>query len=136
MSISRLKRREEFLRVAAGRRKWAAPGLVLQVMRRADGAAPAMSGDGPRVGFTVSRKVGGAVERNRVRRRLRSAVERVFEDHAQPGIDYVVIGRRQALGRAFPDLVADLEKAMRRLGAFGQSGSPAQAPEPAKDGAP
>ena len=131
MSISRLKRREEFLRVAAGRRKWAAPGLVLQVMRRNGGTATA--DDAPRVGFTVSRKVGGAVERNRVRRRLRSAVERVFEDHAQPGIDYVVIGRRQALGRTFPDLVADLEKAMRRLGAYGQQ---VQASEPAKDGAP
>lgn len=114
MSVARLKRREEFLRVAAGRRKWAAPGLVLQVMRRRDGGAEA----GVRVGFTVSRKVGGAVERNRVRRRLRAAVDRVFDAHAVGGTDYVVIGRRQALGRAFPDLVADLEKAMRKLDAF------------------
>ena len=112
VSVSRLKRRDEFLRVAAGRRKWAAPGLVLQVLRR-DGDA-----EDVRVGFTVSKKVGGAVERNRVKRRLRAAVDRLVPAHARPGLDYVVIGRRQALGRKFPDLVADLEAAMRRLKAF------------------
>ncbi len=112
VSVSRLKRRDEFLRVAAGRRKWAAPGLVLQVLRREGDT------EDVRVGFTVSKKVGGAVERNRVKRRLRAAVDRVVPTHARLGMDYVVIGRRQALSRKFPDLVADLEAAMRRLKAF------------------
>lgn len=120
VAVSRLKRRNEFLRVAAGRRKWAAPGLVLQVLRREGDDADV------RVGFTVSRKVGGAVERNRVKRRLRAAVDRVVPTHARPGLDYVVIGRRQALGRKFPDLVADLETAMRRLDAFAPAAGPEQ----------
>ena len=117
-----LKRREEFLRVAAGRKKWAAPGLVLQVLRRRVGEAKTDTESAARVGFTVSRKVGGAVERNRVRRRLRAAAEQVFAVHAQPGTDYVVIGRRQSLGRSFPALVSDLETAMRRLDAFSSVG--------------
>src|SRR3546814_10453133 len=103
MAVSRLKRRDEFLRVAAGRRKHAVPGLVLQVLRRAedgraeDGGDP--GADACRVGFTVSRKVGGAVERNRVKPRLRAAVERVFPEHALPGTASVVFGSRPALAR-------------------------------------
>ncbi|MFN4090571.1 MAG: ribonuclease P protein component [Alphaproteobacteria bacterium] len=115
--------------MAAGRRKWAAPGLVLQTLRRdrtggPDGEPGTVPIPGVRVGFTVSRKVGCAVERNRVRRRLRAAVDRVFADHARPGTDYVVIGRRQALARDFTDLVTDLETAMRRLDAFVPAGEP------------
>ncbi len=120
-SLSRLKRRAEFLRVAAARRKWAAPGLVLQV---ADASEPV--GGGKRVapelkvGYTVSRKVGGAVTRNRARRRLKAAVQQVMARHARPGLDYVVIGRAATNGRDFSDLVRDLEQALRRLGAWRQ----------------
>ena len=69
-AVGRLTQRSEFLRVAAARRKWAAPGLVLQACERTDDATA--SGP-PRVGFTATRKVGGAVVRNRARRRLRAA---------------------------------------------------------------
>src|SRR5262249_45255473 len=70
VAVGRLKRRPDFLRVAAGRRRWVAPGLILQALgRSADGST---ADDGPaRVGFTASAKVGGAVVRNRARRRLR-----------------------------------------------------------------
>ena len=70
-----------------------------------------------RVGLTVSRRVGGAVVRNRVRRRLRAAVERVIPDHAKEGYDFVVIGRAATVRRPFPALLGDLETALRRLGA-------------------
>jgi len=113
----RLKTRAEFLCVAAARHKSARPGLVLQAARRPAGTA---SGDNRivppwRVGYTVSRKVGNAVARNRARRRLRAAVGRVMPDHALNGVDYVVIGRAVTCDRPFSQLVGDLESAMKRL---------------------
>ena len=106
-----LKTRREFLRVAASRRRCAAPGLVVQVSARGD-CAPA------RVGYTVTRKVGNAVERNRVKCRLRAVVrERIGE---RRGSDYVVIGRRAALDRPFEALVGDFDTAMRRLEGMGR----------------
>jgi len=113
-SIGRLKRRAEFLRVAGGRRRAALTGLVLQVRRRSE-AEDRQVGGAARVGFTVSRKVGCAVERNRARRRLRAAAGEVLPNHAKCGHDYVIIGRRQTLDRSFPALLDDLESALRRL---------------------
>lgn len=110
----RLKRRREFLHVARAGRKWAAPGLVLQAISTRDGDR----GDEIRIGFTVTRKVGGAVVRNRARRRLRAAAEAVMPRHAASGHDYVVIGRAGTLRRPFPALVGDLETALRRLGTW------------------
>jgi ribonuclease P protein component len=127
-ALERLKRRPEFLRVAATRRKYVAPGLILQARRRdAPGGAPVQAGGTvqgdagpipPRVGFTVSRKVGNAVARNRARRRLRAAADQVMPSHAAGGEDYVLIGRAGTLTRPFVDLVADLEAGLKRLGAY------------------
>jgi ribonuclease P protein component len=121
-AIPRLQRRAEFLRVAGSGRKWAAPGLILQALRRdADprSAAPAGNPVPPvRIGFTASRKVGIAVARNRARRRLRAAVDEVMPKHATPGHDYVVIARGATLTRAYPALVEDLRTALRRLGVY------------------
>ena len=93
------------------------PGLVLQACRRDRGAESEREAL-PRVGFTASRKVGGAVERNRARRRLKAAVEAVMPCHAAAENDYVVIARRGTIARPFPDLVADLETALRQIGAW------------------
>jgi ribonuclease P protein component len=111
--LGRLKRRQEFLRVAAARRKWAAPGMVVQAARRrgADGS----DGEEARVGFTVSKKVGNAVTRNRARRRLRAAAEEVMPNLAEAGTDYVLIGRQATPTRPFAALKQDLETALRRL---------------------
>jgi ribonuclease P protein component len=114
---ARLKRRSDFLRVAGAARKWVAPGLILQV-RPHDGDRPATALPPVRVGFTVSRKVGGAVVRNRARRRLHAVVANVMPDHAAPGRDYVLIGRAGTVRRPFRDLTADLETALRRLGSW------------------
>jgi ribonuclease P protein component len=123
--LDRLKRRREFLVVASQGRKWAAPGLILQAMVR----APTTSADGPRspvttapadglrVGFTVSRKVGNAVARNRARRRLKAAAEAVLPSQARAAYDYVLIGRQQTMTRPFPALLQDLETALRKTGA-------------------
>ena len=109
-ALPRLKRRADFLRVAAANRKCATPGLVLQ-------AAASEAGAAPRVGFTVSRKVGDAVRRNRARRRLRAAADRLMPACAAPGRDYVIIGRAATLERPFEALLGDLEQALARLGA-------------------
>lgn len=126
---ARLKRRRDFLGVAATRRKWVAPGLILQVRPQESGGEPRESGSPPvakdappiRVGFTVSRKVGNSVTRNRVRRRLRAAAEAVLTEHAAPGHDYVVIGRGNTVRRPFAALNEDFETALRRLGVWRDS---------------
>lgn len=121
VAVRRLKRRPEFLRVAGSKRKWVAPGLILQV-----GRGEAVEGEAAQaecgLGFTVSRKVGSAVMRNRAKRRLRAAAERVFPLHAAPGRDYVLIGRKATLDRPFAALVEDMETALRRLAAWRKDG--------------
>ena len=113
-TIERLKRRSEFLRVARARRKWVTPGLVLQA---AESPAARDAEGGFRVGFTASRKVGNAVARNRARRRLRAAVQKVMPGHARAGFDYVVIARQATVTRPFSDLTDDLEQALERSAA-------------------
>jgi ribonuclease P protein component len=84
-----------------------------------------------RVGFTVSRKVGHAVARNRARRRLRAALASLDANSVAGGVDLVVIGRTETLIRPFPDLVGDLVQAFKRLGVW-QDGAP-PATDQAKD---
>lgn len=115
VAVERLKRRPDFLRVAGGRHKWVAPGLILQALRQ-DSAADQ---DGPvRVGFTASAKVGNAVVRNRARRRLRAVAAAVLPLHAAPAHDYVLIARAGTLGRRFADLIGDLVAGLKRLGLY------------------
>ena len=109
-----LKKRRDFLRAARSGVKSVTPGLILQVKPSAEAGSAA---DGIRVGFTVSRKVGNAVTRNRARRRLRAAAERVLGERARRGRDYVLIGRRETVSRPFAALVGDLEEALARAGA-------------------
>jgi ribonuclease P protein component len=118
-AIPRLKHRAEFLRVAGAGRKFVAPGLILQVLRRAP-AAPEAAGcpDAKRVGYTASRKVGIAVARNRARRRLRAAVAEIIPYCAAPGHDYVLVARAATLKRPYPALVEDLKTALRRLDVY------------------
>ncbi|MBB4267546.1 ribonuclease P protein component [Roseospira visakhapatnamensis] len=111
--VPRLKRRGDFLRVAGHGRKWVTPGFILQAAPQSGAAAT--PGAPARVGFTVSRKVGKAVVRNRARRRLRAAVDLVFPDSAHAGWDFVLIGRRETNDRLFDALVRDLRTALTRL---------------------
>ncbi|MEK9723626.1 MAG: ribonuclease P protein component [Rhodospirillaceae bacterium] len=115
LTLSRLKKRGQFLRVARQGRKWAAPGLVLQARRRS--AQDSETEAATRVGFTVTRQVGGAVVRNRARRRLKAAADSVLPRHARAGMDLVLIGRAGTLGRPFVALLADLETALRKVDA-------------------
>jgi|TARA_A100001391_G_scaffold200261_2_gene184467 ribonuclease P protein component len=118
VSVERLKKRAEFLRVAGTRRKWVTQGLILQGAPR-PGIKPDTEYAGEdrlaRVGFTVTKKVGKAVVRNRVRRRLRAVADQLMADMALPGWDYVVIGRQQTIDRDFEKLVDDMRFALRRI---------------------
>lgn len=105
--MERLKQRADFLAAAAGA-KVPSAAFVLQARNRRD--------EGPaRFGFTVSKKVGNAVERNRVRRRLREIVRLSGASRARAGHDYVLIGRRAALDMPFTRMAGDFEGALRRV---------------------
>jgi ribonuclease P protein component len=105
--LGRLTRRAEFLRVAGKGRKAAAPGLVLQVLKRNDNR-PA------RLGFTVTKKVGNAVIRNRTRRRLKEAARLELREHPVNGADLVLIGREATRERDFAELREDLRRMLTR----------------------
>jgi ribonuclease P protein component len=104
--MERLRHRADFLAASSGLRA-STTGFVLQARSR-DDEQPA------RLGFTVSRKVGNAVVRNRVRRRLKEAVKRAAMD-VKPGHDYVLVARTAALTRGFDQLAEDFAGALRRL---------------------
>lgn len=141
MALERLRRRADFLKVAETRHRLAAPGMVVQVRRRTEAETAGRAGIGAetvRIGFTASRKVGGAVERNRARRRLKAAAAQVLPVRAEPGHDYVLIARSETLTRPYALLLADLERALARLGSARQGGSRhggARQGGPRKDGA-
>jgi len=115
--MERLRQRADFLAAATGL-KVPLSAFVLQARKRAD-SGPA------RMGFTVSKKVGNAVERNRVRRRLREIVRLSDKARMQSGHDYVLVGRRAALTLPFDRIAKDFEGALRRTlpGRNGNTGS-------------
>lgn len=104
--MERLRQRADFLAAAKGVKAPTA-AFVLQARQRSDGAA--------RVGFTVTKKTGDAVERNRIRRRLREVVRLSSPSALKPGHDYVLIGRRSALNAPFERMKDDLDRALRRV---------------------
>jgi ribonuclease P protein component len=113
--MERLRHRADFLAAATGTRAQAS-AFTLQARRRED--------EGPaRVGFTVSKKVGNAVERNRVRRRLREMVRLSAVGPMRVGFDYVLIGRRAALAQPFGALLTDFATALSRVHGGRQQGS-------------
>lgn len=106
--LGRLKKRREFKAAAAGRRVHS-QFMTLQAGRSSQGDAPA------RLGLTVTRKEGNAVERNRIRRRLREAARLIHSGGPRPGHDYVIIARRALLGAPFVRVIADLDAAFVRV---------------------
>jgi ribonuclease P protein component len=109
---ARLRRRADFQRAARGKRAQA-ESFALQSRLRAEAEAGEV---GPRVGFTVTRKIGGAVERNRIRRRLKAALAAASAIAPNAHSDYVLVARRPALTRRFAALVADVERAFAQIG--------------------
>ncbi len=137
--IYKLPKRWQFLACAKGR-SLARGGVAIQVLRRLD--------DSPRigVGFTATRKIGGAVQRNRAKRRMREAARQLLPVHSLPGHDYVFVARGGTIDRDWPRLLDDVRTALvglaggadeppRARGSHGSGGSRSK-PNPAKPSAP
>lgn len=114
--MEHLKKRADFVAVARGRRI-EKPGFVLQAAWRPPGA-PSAPERTARFGFTVTKRLGNAAIRNRIRRRLREAVRIAGASHATAGMDYVLVGRKAALGLPFHRLVADVIDGLARISAI------------------
>ena len=85
------------------------PGFVLLVRNRGD------EDDAMRVGFTVTKKIGNAVVRNRMRRRFRELAREILPVNGVPGADHVMIGREGGIGRNFNLLRQELGKALDKV---------------------
>lgn len=111
MKLTTLKKRPEYLRIRGGAR-CPTPYFVLESKPRLEQGSSAAP---PRFGFTVTKMLGGAVDRNRIRRRLKAAVTAVAATSAQRGRDYVLIARKAAIDAPFETLKKDLERAFHRV---------------------
>lgn len=110
----RLKKRRDFLHVAGGRKGHSAL-FTIQARLRAEMA------DGPRVGLTVTKKVGNAVERNRIKRRLREALRIDAGLQLEPAHDYVIIARQPLLGVPFRDIGRGLRMTVAKAHSGGRA---------------
>jgi ribonuclease P protein component len=125
--LDTIKKRADFLAANAGRRA-TTPGFILLVRDRQD-SDPAMPGfvllvrprcDDDmtmRVGFTVTKKIGNAVVRNRMKRRFRSLARETLPDHGIAGADHVLIGRAGGIERDYAALADELKRALKKLSA-------------------
>jgi len=121
--IERLKKRADFLACAQAP-SCARGAVVVQARPRSD--------DQPlvRAGFTATKRIGGSVQRNRAKRRMREAARLLLPDLARPGVDYVFIARGGLIARPWPRLLDDVKSALIRLAAErdGRARDPATAP--------
>ena len=115
VELLRLKKRSDFLRVASSKRRFVIKSMVIQYTKQnlhdELNQVPASIG----LGFTVTKKQGNAVIRNRIRRRLKEAANIVFSEDGKKGYDYVIIGRLIAKDRPFGDLVNDMRFSLKHI---------------------
>lgn len=105
-----IKKRRDFLAMRSADKAHAPSFLMLS-------RANPENGDASRLGLTVTKKLGGAVIRNRIRRRLRAAAREIFPQNAAPGTDYVLVARKAAYDRNYEGLLDDMKRALLRLNA-------------------
>ncbi len=110
IAIERLKKRSEFLACAQAP-SCAKGAVVVQARPRGDDRELV------RVGFTATKRIGGAVERNRAKRRMREAARLLLPQFARPGVDYVFIARGGVTRRPWDRLLDDVKSALIRLAA-------------------
>lgn len=106
--LTRLKKRRQFLKATHNGKKFVSSTMILQVVKQSEV-------EGVRLGFTVTKKMGNAVVRNRIRRRLRAVAQKIFLDHALSGYDYVLIARKAAFSEPFEILNRDLSYLLRQF---------------------
>ena len=115
ISITGLKKRSDYLKTSSARLKSVTPGLILQGRNHTLNEIKSSDLSDLRIGFTVSKKVGNAVTRNRVKRRLKAVAQNILLAKSPKNLDLVVIGRQNALKRSFSNLLADMEKALTQI---------------------
>ena len=108
-----LKKNHDFRRLYAKGRSAVMPSLVIYARRNRSGAN--------RVGFTVTTRLGNAVVRNRIRRRLRE-IYRLHEGELRPGTDIVVVARGRSVSAAYRDLERDFLSGCRKLSLLREEG--------------
>lgn len=113
--LSTIKKRADFLKVSKTRCKYVAPSLIVQSREHTSDEIKIIGSLSSRVGFTVSKKVGNSVVRNRVKRRLRAAARSLIPKHPMPNHDIVIIGRKKAVEKTFTEISIDLKKALLEL---------------------
>lgn len=106
--LTTLTRRADFLAANGGRRA-PMPGFVLLVRRRGDDSADM------RLGITVTKKIGNAVVRNRMKRRFRALARELLPVEGVPGADHVLIGRAGGVEREFGELKRELARALAKV---------------------
>ena len=126
----RLRHRRDFIRASKLGLRVNAPVFSIQAVPQAPDASLPPLQNPPRFGFTVTKKVSGAVGRTRIRRRLKEALRAGGRLGAQPGQDYVVIARREALTASFADLIVHMTESFTRL----KRRAGTQGPRKQKDG--
>jgi len=124
LTVSVLRKRQDFLRIAAARKKWVSGSMIVQMAPRPiqiEASDQAKSETGSkiisdmRVGYTASKKVGNAVMRNRAKRRFREVARQILPEQGTKGHDYVLIARTASLDMAFDQLIRDFNWCLKRL---------------------
>ncbi len=115
-----IKKRADFLAANRGKR-YATLGFVLLVRDRQDGDAAI------RLGITITKKVGNAVIRNRMRRRFRELAREMLADKGKAGADHILIGRDDGIERDFAELRADMKRALEKLSNQNRNAEPVEA---------
>lgn len=109
IKISALTGRANFVRMNTSASRFVVSNFIMQME-----AAPQLADDEIKIGYTVTKKMGGAVVRNRIKRRLREAV-REAGAHAKPQRNYVLIARKREEECDFSELVRELGFAFSRI---------------------
>jgi ribonuclease P protein component len=112
--LARLRRRQDFVRASKTGARFSARLFTVQMAGRGGPDDAAASAEA-RFGFTVTKKVAGAVGRNRIRRRLKEALRVSGDLGARPGRDYVFVARRGALTAPFAEIVTQMAEGFARL---------------------
>lgn len=108
--LDRLKKRSDFLRVQGSGQKWVSKSLVLHILPNPDH-------ESVRCGFTATKRLSKrAVDRNRMKRRLRAAAADVMALQAKKGVDYVLVARAETPARSYDEIKRDLRWCLQRTG--------------------
>ncbi|NCB49850.1 MAG: ribonuclease P protein component [Alphaproteobacteria bacterium] len=114
MTYQRLKKRRQFVLLSKLGSRFITPSFIMLCLKQTRQFSKLQpKTDSPRIGFTVTKRLGKAVDRNFIKRRLRAASAETLNEFAQRGYDYVVIARKDATLRKFTDLVDDFRRSFK-----------------------